>query len=67
MDVDFHKSVRAARMKFLDEIEPHRGDLYRYCRSLAGSAWDAEDLAQETLLRAFGKLAEAHWRLHLLS
>ena len=33
-------------------------DLFRYCRSLTGSVWDAEDLQQDTLLRAFAKLGE---------
>jgi RNA polymerase sigma-70 factor (ECF subfamily) len=58
---EFEKSVRAVRVTFLDEIEPHRRDLYRYCRGLTGSVWDAEDLVQEALLRAFAKLAELHW------
>ncbi|MBX3201704.1 MAG: sigma-70 family RNA polymerase sigma factor [Labilithrix sp.] len=30
-----------------------RPDLYRYCRHLTRSPWDAEDLAQEALMRAF--------------
>lgn len=34
-------------------IAPHLPDLRRYCRSLAKSAWDAEDLYQEALLKAF--------------
>ena len=57
----FEKEVRAVRMRFLDEVEPWRNDLYRYCRGLTGSVWDAEDLVQETLLRAFSKLSELHW------
>ncbi|MBX3465961.1 MAG: RNA polymerase sigma factor [Planctomycetes bacterium] len=58
---DFHRSVRQARMAFLDAVEPHRADLFRYCRGLAPTVWEAEDLVQETLLRAFAKLAECHW------
>jgi RNA polymerase sigma-70 factor (ECF subfamily) len=38
---------------FLDQYEPLRGDLYRYCRFLTHSPWDAEDLVQDTLARAF--------------
>jgi RNA polymerase sigma-70 factor (ECF subfamily) len=55
------KTIRSARMQYLDQIEPYREDLYRYCRSLTGSLWDAEDLVQEALSRAFAKLGEVHW------
>src|SRR5262245_59973222 len=61
MKKDFEKQVRAVRMHFLDQVEPYRRDLYRYCRGLTGSVWDAEDLVQESLLRAFAKLSELHW------
>ncbi len=61
MKKDFEKQVRAVRMQFLDQVEPWRRDLYRYCRGLTGSVWDAEDLVQESLLRAFAKLSELHW------
>ena len=30
-----------------------RKDLYRYCRSLCGNEFDADDLMQQTYLRAF--------------
>src|SRR5262245_51110287 len=61
MKKDFEKQVRAVRMQFLEQVEPYRRDLYRYCRGLTGSTWDAEDLVQESLLRAFAKLSELHW------
>jgi hypothetical protein len=32
-----------------------RPALHGYCRRLAGNLWDAEDLAHDTLLRAFGQ------------
>jgi len=45
--------VRGNWHRFLDVFEPVRPELYRYCRYLAESPWDAEDLVQETLIRAF--------------
>ncbi len=54
-------AVRQARTRFVDTIEPHRPALHRYCRTLTGgSIWEAEDLVQEALLRAFARLAEVH-------
>lgn len=41
-------------------IEPHRPALWRYCLRLTGSPWDAEDLLQETLMKAFARLT--HWQ-----
>ncbi len=55
---DFAEEVRRAWHRFLQRTEPFRPDLYRFCRSLTGSVWDAEDLVQDTLLRAFAKLGE---------
>ena len=43
--------------RFLDVYEPLRPELYRYCRYLTRSPWDAEDLVQDTLARAFVTLA----------
>jgi RNA polymerase sigma-70 factor (ECF subfamily) len=54
-------AVRDSWRRFLDTYEPLRPDLYRYCRHLTKSPWDAEDMAQDTLARAFvtlGCLAE---------
>lgn len=58
---DLARSVRSVRMTFLDSIEPHRPDLFRYCRSLTPTVWDADDLVQETLLKAFAKLGEVNF------
>src|ERR1700676_2610947 len=46
-------AVKAPWGRFLDTYEPLRPDLYRYCRHLTRSPWDAEDMAQETIGRAF--------------
>ena len=45
--------VKASWHGFLDLFEPVRPELYRYCRHLTRSAWDAEDLAQDALAKAF--------------
>src|SRR3954451_4705683 len=46
-------AIKASWHHFLDVYEPLRPDLYRYCRHLTRSPWDAEDMAQDTLARAF--------------
>ena len=45
--------VTAPWHRFLEEVEPLRPDLYRYCRYLTRSPWDAEDLVQDAFARAF--------------
>lgn len=50
-------AARTSWHSFLDLYEPLRPELYRYCRHLTGSPWDAEDVAQDTLARAFVTLA----------
>jgi len=42
--------------RFLEEYEPLRPVLYRFCRYLSRSPWDTEDLVQDTLARAFATL-----------
>lgn len=49
-------AVKPAWQRFLDVYEPLRPELYRYCRYLTRSPWDAEDLVQDTLARAFATL-----------
>jgi RNA polymerase sigma-70 factor, ECF subfamily len=53
----FTAPVREPWHRFLEEAEPLRPELYRYCRYLTRSPWDAEDLVQDTLARAFVTLA----------
>ncbi len=54
------EAAQAAHRAFLTALEPLRGDLFRYCRRLTGSVWDAEDLVQETLARALSRAARSH-------
>lgn len=42
-----------AKQKFYDLVWPMRADVLRVARILAGNPTDADDLAQETLLKAF--------------
>ena len=48
-----HGAVQSSFHGFLDAFEPLRPELFRYCRHLTSSPWDAEDLAQDTMARAF--------------
>jgi RNA polymerase sigma-70 factor (ECF subfamily) len=48
--------LRAAWHRYIDLLAPLRPTLHAYCARLTGNVWDAEDLAQDTLLRAFGTL-----------
>ena len=47
-----HPPATAARPRFADLVEPHLDRLYGYCVRLVNNPVDAEDLLQETLLRA---------------
>ncbi len=53
----FEKSVRELRNQFVGMTAPHRSALWSYCLKLTGSPWDAEDLVQETMLKAFSRMA----------
>jgi RNA polymerase sigma-70 factor (ECF subfamily) len=57
---ELRDSLRGAWHRYLDQVEPLRPALHRYCRRLTGDLWDAEDLLQDTLLRAFGVLGRLH-------
>lgn len=54
------EAIRTPIRRFTQEFEPLRPDLYRYCRYLTHSPWDAEDLVQDTLTRAFVMLGMGH-------
>jgi len=38
---------------FTQTAQPLHDDLKRYCLAKAGSTWDADDLLQETLIKAY--------------
>lgn len=63
LDAELLDGVREAQRAFYARIDPVRPELYRYCRRLAGNVWDAEDLLQETLTRAFARAADSHQRV----
>lgn len=46
-------SINTSWKRFLEDFEPLRPELYRYCRNLTRSPWDADDLVQDAMSRAF--------------
>ena len=54
------RQLRQVRRDFLVALEPVRPSVYRYCRSLTGTVWDAEDLLQETLTKALAEASQRH-------
>jgi len=52
--------LRESWQRYVDLLNPIRPDLYRYCRRLTGNVWDAEDLVQDALVRAFATLGQTH-------
>lgn len=53
----FEKSLRELRNRFVLLTAAHRPALWNYCLKLTGSPWEAEDLLQDTLLKAFSRMA----------
>jgi RNA polymerase sigma-70 factor (ECF subfamily) len=58
MASELQHTTQRTWQRFLATYEPLRAELYRYCRYLTRSPWDAEDLAQDALARAFVTLAQ---------
>jgi RNA polymerase sigma-70 factor (ECF subfamily) len=58
MTSELQSTTQRSWHRFLATYQPLRGELYRFCRHLTRSPWDAEDLAQDTLARAFVTLAQ---------
>jgi len=54
------QAIRGPFQQFAQEFEPLRPELYRYCRYLTRTPWDAEDLVQDTMVRAFTLLGTSH-------
>ncbi len=52
---------------FEELVEPHRGALHAHCYRMLGSVHDAEDVLQETLLRAWRALGRFEGRSSLRS
>jgi RNA polymerase sigma-70 factor (ECF subfamily) len=57
LDDQLRLSLVSAWHRFLVALDPIRPQLFRYCRRLTGNLWDAEDLVQETLIKAFSSLS----------
>src|SRR5581483_4377220 len=55
-DTPLEAAVRSSWRLFRETYEPLRPELYRYCRHLTHTPWDAEDMTQEALARAFVSL-----------
>jgi RNA polymerase sigma-70 factor (ECF subfamily) len=55
---DLAATVKRSWHSFLENLEALRSELYRYCRYLTHSPWDAEDLVQDALARAFVTLGQ---------
>jgi RNA polymerase sigma-70 factor (ECF subfamily) len=57
---DLREEMREAWRRYLERVTPFRPALHAYCRRLTRDVWDAEDLAQEALVRGFGTLGRMH-------
>lgn len=53
---DLYAKSRELRGGFEKLIKDYRQDLWRYCLALTRTPWDAEDLSQDTIVKAFGQL-----------
>lgn len=60
MDDELKHQMQGAWLRFVDEVEPLRGVLFKYCLRLTGNPFDAEDLVAEGMLRTFGSLGYTH-------
>ena len=56
LSAEVYRNASSAWHQYLSDLSPLRPSLFRYCRSLTGNPWDADDLVQETLMRGFSTL-----------
>lgn len=54
------KASRELRKEFERLIVTFRPDLWKYCLYLTRSPWDAEDLAQDTIVKAFAHMSHLY-------
>ncbi|MDI2586206.1 sigma-70 family RNA polymerase sigma factor [Psychrobacillus sp. NEAU-3TGS] len=50
--------ARKLRYEFEEIVLVYSSDLWNYCKYVTGSAWDGEDLYQETMIKSFGLLPQ---------
>lgn len=51
--IDSRSMQMTERQRFSSLIEPYRPALQAYCRSISRSSWEADDLVQDTWLKAY--------------
>ncbi len=60
IDATLMAAAKAARWEFLLRMEPYRPRLYAFCRRLTANPFDAEDLVQDVLTKAYVRAAQSH-------
>ncbi|GAA0381868.1 sigma-70 family RNA polymerase sigma factor [Bacillus horti] len=55
---DIGLEARKLYASFIQSVDEFRPALWRYCLHLTSNVWDAEDLMQESLLKAFASLGQ---------
>ncbi|WDL96694.1 sigma-70 family RNA polymerase sigma factor [Alicyclobacillus sp. ALC3] len=61
------KGARNLRNEFEELIVQFRPDLWKYCLYLTRSPWDAEDLSQDTIIKAFSHMSHLYQVVNLKS
>lgn len=50
------EAIRSAFLELMNEVKDFHSELHRYALGLSGNVWDGEDLCQEAIVRAFGRI-----------